>query len=87
MSSYKQLSNQGPPLLSTGASDSGGKPRPISGAISTGHSHRCSAGAPFPGAAMGKAAGASSFYCSVCKSELCEKKQVMFASLTPYELT
>lgn len=62
MSSYKQLSNQGPPLLSAGASKSRGKRRPISGAISTGHSHRCS-GAPFPGAAAGEAAGAGSFYC------------------------
>lgn len=48
MSSYKQLSNQGPPLLSAGASKSRGKRRPISGAISTGHRHRCSA-PPFQG--------------------------------------
>lgn len=42
MSSYKQLSNQGPPLLSTGASKSRDKRRPISGVISTGHGPRCS---------------------------------------------
>lgn len=41
MSSYKQLSNQGPPLLPAGASKSRDKRRPISGAISTGHRHRC----------------------------------------------
>lgn len=44
MSSYKQLSNQGPPLLSTGASKSRGKRRPISGVISAGHGP----GAPRP---------------------------------------
>lgn len=42
MSSYKQLSNQGPLLLSTGASKSRDKRRPISGVISTGHGPRCS---------------------------------------------
>lgn len=40
MSSYKQLSNQGTLLLGAGASVSRDKRRPISGAISTGHS-RC----------------------------------------------
>lgn len=41
MSSYKQLSNQGTLLLGAGASVSCDKRRPISGAISTGHSrHR-----------------------------------------------
>lgn len=40
MSSYKQLSNQGTLLLGAGASVSRDKRRPISGAISTGHSRR-----------------------------------------------
>lgn len=40
MSSYKQLSNQGTLLLGAGASVSRDKRRPISAAISTGHSRR-----------------------------------------------
>lgn len=69
MSSYKQLSNQGSLLLSTGASKSSDKRRPISTVISTGHSHRCS---PLPnqGQQWAKQQAPISCYCVLSVNSL-----------------